>query len=63
MPPIVPHAVITGLGYREVFAADSQLKYECEEGYAIEDANKIPIVCIAGDWTEGPTCSKWTSEM
>uniref|UniRef100_A0A3Q3EYB1 Sushi domain-containing protein n=1 Tax=Labrus bergylta TaxID=56723 RepID=A0A3Q3EYB1_9LABR len=45
--------------YQEVFAADSSVKYECEDGYSVEGAeSKKTIFCISGNWTEGPTCSK-----
>ncbi|XP_036941257.1 complement factor H-like [Acanthopagrus latus] len=57
-PPKVPHAVIVDHGYQELFAADTHLQYECEDGYTAEGAgNDKTIVCIAGTWTEGPTCS------
>ncbi|XP_060940994.1 complement factor H-like isoform X6 [Limanda limanda] len=50
-PPKVPHAVITGLGYQELFAVDSEVQYECEDGYT-----KKNITCLSGTWTEGPVC-------
>uniref|UniRef100_A0A3Q3ESC6 Sushi domain-containing protein n=1 Tax=Labrus bergylta TaxID=56723 RepID=A0A3Q3ESC6_9LABR len=60
-PPQIPHAVIVGQRYQEVFAADSSVKYECEDGYSVEGAeSKKTIFCISGNWTEGPTCSKGT---
>ncbi|XP_062261051.1 complement factor H-like isoform X2 [Platichthys flesus] len=57
-PPKVPHAVITGLGYQELFAADSEVQYECEDGYIIEGVHKKSIICLGGNWTEGPVCSR-----
>ncbi|XP_035489405.2 complement factor H isoform X1 [Scophthalmus maximus] len=60
-PPRVPHAVITGVGYQEVFAADSEVQYECEEGYATEEARtKKSVFCLSGNWTEAPVCSRRT---
>ncbi|XP_071348380.1 complement factor H-related protein 1-like [Trachinotus anak] len=59
-PPKVPHAVISQ-GYQEVFPADSEVVYECEDGYAIEGAQTSKsILCIAGTWGEGPVCNKVT---
>ncbi|XP_041658726.1 complement factor H-like [Cheilinus undulatus] len=56
-PPKIPHAVIVGQKYKEVFAADSNVQYECEEGYTVEgEESKKTIICISGNWTEGPTC-------
>ncbi|KAK1903378.1 Complement factor H-related protein 4 [Dissostichus eleginoides] len=55
-PPKIPHAVIIGKGYLEVFAVNSELQYECEDGYAAEGADTKTIICISGNWTEGPTC-------
>ncbi|XP_070774939.1 complement factor H-related protein 1-like [Enoplosus armatus] len=57
-PPRIPHAVIIHQRYQEVFAVDSKLRYECEDGYTVEGAaesNKF-IICAAGAWTEGPPC-------
>nr|XP_029136409.1 coagulation factor XIII B chain-like isoform X2 [Labrus bergylta] len=60
-PPQIPHAVIVGQRYQEVFAADSSVKYECEDGYSVEGAeSKKTIFCISGNWTEGPTCIRGT---
>ncbi|XP_073347934.1 complement factor H-like isoform X3 [Pagrus major] len=58
-PPQVLHAIIVDQRNQELFAADTELQYECEDGYTAEGAgNDKTIVCIAGAWTEGPTCSK-----
>lgn len=60
-PPKIPHAVIINQKYQEVFPVDSEVQYECEDGYTVEGApSKKYVFCIAGNWTEGPTCSKWT---
>ncbi|KAL3055889.1 hypothetical protein OYC64_018567 [Pagothenia borchgrevinki] len=56
-PPKIPHAVIIGKGYQEVFALNSQLQYKCEDEYDAKEADTKPIFCISGNWTEGPTCS------
>ncbi|XP_074506998.1 coagulation factor XIII B chain-like [Sebastes fasciatus] len=57
-PPKVPHAVIIHQKYQEVFPAGTAVQYECEDGYTVEGADtKKSIYCIAGNWTEGPTCS------
>ncbi|XP_034558824.1 complement factor H-like [Notolabrus celidotus] len=60
-PPIIPHAVIVGQTYQELFALDSKVNYECEDGYAVEGAeSEKTIVCINGGWTAGPTCIRKT---
>ncbi|KAG8013985.1 Complement factor H, partial [Nibea albiflora] len=59
-PPQIPHAVLIHQGYQEVFAADSEVQYECEDGYTVEGAEKKKnIFCISGAWTEGPTCNRF----
>ncbi|XP_059200387.1 complement factor H-related protein 1-like isoform X2 [Centropristis striata] len=55
-PPKIPHAVIITQGYQEVFAANSKLEYECEDGFTVEVSQRI-ITCINGNWTTLPTCS------
>ncbi|XP_023251194.1 complement factor H-related protein 1-like, partial [Seriola lalandi dorsalis] len=56
-PPKVSHAVIIHQGYQEVFPADSEVQYKCEDGYATEEASSSEsIFCIAGNWTEAPMC-------
>ncbi|XP_051253715.1 coagulation factor XIII B chain-like isoform X4 [Dicentrarchus labrax] len=55
-PPRIPHAVIKH-EYKEVFAADTQVYYECEDGYTVERAEDTKsIFCVLGNWTDGPTC-------
>ncbi|XP_045907989.1 complement factor H-related protein 1-like [Micropterus dolomieu] len=57
-PPKIPHAVIILQRYQEVFAVDSEVQYECEDGYTVEGADsKKSILCIAGNWTEATPCS------
>ncbi|XP_068456349.1 complement factor H-related protein 1-like [Clinocottus analis] len=59
-PPQIPHAVIIFQGYQDVFAVDTELQYECEDGYSVDGSDtKTSIYCISGNWTEGPVCSKW----
>ncbi|XP_025756200.1 complement factor H-related protein 1 isoform X2 [Oreochromis niloticus] len=55
-PPKIPHAVIIH-GYQEVFAAGSEVQYECEDGYTAEGAHNKKSVCTQGSWTQGPTCT------
>ncbi|XP_051254236.1 complement factor H-like isoform X4 [Dicentrarchus labrax] len=55
-PPRIPHAVIKH-EYKEVFAADTQVYYECEDGYTVERAEDTKsIFCVHGNWTDSPTC-------
>lgn len=62
-PPQIPHAVIRQ-GYQDLFAAYTELQYECEEGYSVEGADtKASINCIDGNWKDGPVCSKWDTEL
>ncbi|XP_028450123.1 complement factor H [Perca flavescens] len=61
-PPKIPHAVIIHQKYQELFAADSEVQYECEDGYTVEGGGtKEYITCMSGSWTEGPTCNRGTS--
>ncbi|XP_031150272.1 complement factor H-like isoform X3 [Sander lucioperca] len=60
-PPKIPHAVIIHQEYQELFAADSVVQYECEDGYTVErGGTKENITCMSGNWTEGLTCSRGT---
>lgn len=60
-PPKIPHALVIQKSYQEVFAEDSKVHYQCKDGYTVEGADdNTSIFCLAGKWTEGPTCSKWT---
>ncbi|XP_031150271.1 complement factor H-like isoform X2 [Sander lucioperca] len=61
-PPKIPHAVIIHQEYQELFAADSVVQYECEDGYTVErGGTKENITCMSGNWTEGLTCNRGTS--
>ncbi|XP_039671879.1 complement factor H-like isoform X2 [Perca fluviatilis] len=61
-PPKIPHAVIIHQVYHELFAADSVVQYECEDGYTVEGGGtKEYITCMSGSWTEGPMCNRGTS--
>ncbi|XP_039878233.1 complement factor H-related protein 1-like isoform X6 [Simochromis diagramma] len=53
-PPKIPHAVIINQRYQQVFAAGSEVQYECEDGYT---AHTKKSVCIQGYWTAVPTCT------
>ncbi|XP_063318532.1 complement factor H-like [Pelmatolapia mariae] len=57
VPPKIPHAVIVHQDYQEVFAAGSEVQYECEDGYTAEGAHNKKSVCTQGSWTQGPTCT------
>ncbi|XP_034744558.1 coagulation factor XIII B chain-like [Etheostoma cragini] len=60
-PPKIPHAVIIHQEYQELFAADSEVQYECEDGYSVEGGGtKDSITCMSGNWTEGPKCQRGT---
>ncbi|XP_005458083.2 complement factor H isoform X3 [Oreochromis niloticus] len=59
-PPKISHAVIIHR-YQEVFSADSEVKYECEEGYT-QKGNNI-IVCEHGQWSAGPTCNESSADQ
>ncbi|XP_065809913.1 complement factor H-related protein 1 isoform X5 [Labrus bergylta] len=61
-PPQIPHAVIIGQKYQASFAADSKVRYKCEDGYSVEGAeSKKSIFCISGSWSELPKCSSGSS--
>ncbi|KAM8851181.1 complement factor H-related protein 1-like [Spinachia spinachia] len=53
-PPQIAHAVILHQGYQQVFADNTKLQYECEDGYSVEGADSLH--CVAGRWREGPVC-------
>ncbi|XP_041805892.1 complement factor H-related protein 1-like [Chelmon rostratus] len=61
-PPKIPHAVIIHQDYQELFAPDSEVQYECEDGYTIEGGDtRKSIFCMSGTWSEGPACRPATS--
>uniref|UniRef100_A0A665TN61 Sushi domain-containing protein n=1 Tax=Echeneis naucrates TaxID=173247 RepID=A0A665TN61_ECHNA len=58
-PPKIPHAVVNQK-YQEVFAADSEVVYQCETGYATEEGHtNTSIYCVAGSWSwsEASSCN------
>ncbi|XP_061903069.1 complement factor H-like [Entelurus aequoreus] len=56
-PPKMAHAVIVLHKYQQVFAADSEVHFECEEGYSVQgDNTRKSIFCFAGSWTQAPNC-------
>ncbi|XP_075338848.1 complement factor H-related protein 2-like [Odontesthes bonariensis] len=56
-PPSYPNAVINNHKYKEVFAENSNVRYQCKDGYATEDRTTMKsITCKNGEWTEGPKC-------
>lgn len=58
-PPQMPHTVIINHEYKELFAIDSEVLYQCEHGYTlVGGANKNSIFCISGSWTEAQACRK-----
>ncbi|KAM3604798.1 uncharacterized protein V6R79_016306 [Siganus canaliculatus] len=59
-PPDVPHAVVISTGHHQLFAEETELLYQCEEGYTVEgaDSDRKSIYCITGGWTPGPNCIK-----
>uniref|UniRef100_A0A7N6BEN8 Sushi domain-containing protein n=1 Tax=Anabas testudineus TaxID=64144 RepID=A0A7N6BEN8_ANATE len=58
-PPKIQNAVIVKQKYQEVFAVDSPVRYECEDGYTAEggDTKKI-VYCMSGNWSDVPKCTK-----
>ncbi|XP_028988938.1 complement factor H-like isoform X2 [Betta splendens] len=61
-PPQLPHAVIINQTHQEVFAVDSEVMYQCEDGYTTEQGESMKsVTCISGNWTEGPTCRSSSS--
>ncbi|XP_026168842.1 complement factor H-like [Mastacembelus armatus] len=60
-PSKIPHAVIINQEYKEVFDEESEVQYECEDGYTVEGGSTKSIRCTAGNWTVGPSCRSSTS--
>ncbi|XP_067461408.1 complement factor H-like isoform X8 [Thunnus thynnus] len=57
-PPKIPNAVIINQEYQDVFAADSEVQYECKDGFTVEGADtKKTITCVSREWSTGPPCS------
>uniref|UniRef100_A0A3Q2FMZ8 Sushi domain-containing protein n=1 Tax=Cyprinodon variegatus TaxID=28743 RepID=A0A3Q2FMZ8_CYPVA len=58
-PDQIPHAVIINQAPKEVYAHNSELQYECENGYNTgQPMNRGTITCNRGTWTSGPPCSE-----
>ncbi|XP_041848204.1 coagulation factor XIII B chain-like [Melanotaenia boesemani] len=56
-PPRINHAIVINQDYQEAFPSDSEVLYQCKNGYATEEgATKKSAFCRAGRWTEVPTC-------
>uniref|UniRef100_A0A3B3I0Z3 Sushi domain-containing protein n=1 Tax=Oryzias latipes TaxID=8090 RepID=A0A3B3I0Z3_ORYLA len=56
-PPQIAYAVIINKEHQEVFPGDSEVTYQCKDDYVTEEgAKNKSIFCIAGNWTENPTC-------
>lgn len=59
-PSRIPNVVITNHVYKELFNQDSEVKYQCEDGYTLVPTNNNnSIFCMSGNWTNGPRCSKY----
>ncbi|XP_053739031.1 complement factor H-like [Synchiropus splendidus] len=58
-PPRMPNAVVVGQRYQAIYEQDTQLQYECEDGYTFEGAapNKA-IICRSGAWSSADPCVK-----
>uniref|UniRef100_A0A6Q2X5K1 Sushi domain-containing protein n=1 Tax=Esox lucius TaxID=8010 RepID=A0A6Q2X5K1_ESOLU len=54
-PPRVFNAVITQ-EYQKKFLSGSEVVYKCQTSYTLNGPESI--VCISGEWTPTPTCSK-----
>ncbi|KAF7661346.1 hypothetical protein LDENG_00263660 [Lucifuga dentata] len=62
-PPQILHAVIIHQGHRDMFAVDSKVEYECEDGYVLEgETKKQSLSCTTGKWTKGQPCIKKESK-
>ncbi|XP_061752846.1 complement factor H-like [Nerophis ophidion] len=58
-PPRMAHAVIVLHKYQQVFEADSEVHFDCEEGYRVQgDDTRKSIFCVAGGWTPAPNCTR-----
>uniref|UniRef100_A0A3Q2DWL6 Sushi domain-containing protein n=1 Tax=Cyprinodon variegatus TaxID=28743 RepID=A0A3Q2DWL6_CYPVA len=58
-PPKRLNAIIINQRYQEVFSLDTEVEYQCKDGYTTEQgATNKSVFCRAGGWTEGPTCNK-----
>ncbi|XP_057712981.1 complement factor H-like [Corythoichthys intestinalis] len=57
-PPKIPHAVIINNPHQDVYASDTELLFECEDGFTVEGTQKKAIFCIFGTWSPAPPCVK-----
>ncbi|XP_038139476.1 complement factor H-like isoform X3 [Cyprinodon tularosa] len=58
-PPKRLNAIVINQRYQEVFSLDTQVEYQCKDGYTTEQgATNKSVFCRAGGWTEGPTCKR-----
>ncbi|XP_076000768.1 complement factor H-related protein 1-like [Genypterus blacodes] len=58
-PPKLPHAVIIHRSMQGLFAANSEVLYECEDEYGVEGTVKQQsLFCIMGEWSEGQPCRR-----
>nr|XP_061794954.1 complement factor H-like [Nerophis lumbriciformis] len=55
-PPKIPHAVIINNPHQDVYASDTELLFECEDGFTVEGTQKKAIFCIFGTWSPAPPC-------
>ncbi|XP_061550682.1 complement factor H-like isoform X2 [Phycodurus eques] len=58
-PHKIPHAVIINQHpHQDVYASDTEILYECQDGYNVEGQLKKSIFCIGGNWSAAPACIK-----
>uniref|UniRef100_A0A3P9NFZ6 Sushi domain-containing protein n=1 Tax=Poecilia reticulata TaxID=8081 RepID=A0A3P9NFZ6_POERE len=56
-PGKIRHAVIINQEPKEVYGHNSQLEYQCEDGYTTGQENHLnKITCQDGTWTEAQSC-------
>ncbi|XP_054622788.1 complement factor H-like isoform X2 [Dunckerocampus dactyliophorus] len=57
-PPKIAHAVIINQNPKQdLYASDTEVVYECEEGYNVQGEDvKKSFFCFAGSWTAAPDC-------
>ncbi|XP_041847447.1 complement factor H-like isoform X2 [Melanotaenia boesemani] len=53
-PAKIPHAVIIYQEPQDVFASDSELQFECKDGF--ESKNIKTLTCKSGSWFGSPLC-------
>ncbi|XP_017165475.1 complement factor H-like isoform X2 [Poecilia reticulata] len=58
-PGKIRHAVIINQEPKEVYGHNSQLEYQCEDGYTTGQENHLnKITCQDGTWTEAQSCTR-----